>query len=328
MTAKERVAAVLRHEIPDRAPCSLFLPELTEEEKAAYTRKYGDDFVLLQGQDLVECQPGIPFPSSPYRMVDGIPWFHSPIISDDYHEVDELVFSDPDNLSLYEELRHTVETHPHQAVCFNLVGPFTILHGMRLMENIYLDVYENPDGLHRVLDKIWSVSRRVLENVLKMDLDLAAIFFLDDIAAQKSLLFSPKTLEEFFFPYMREVVAMAKAKGLPVLFHSDGDLTQVLPTLVDIGVTAPNPMQPTCNDMAEFKRLYQGKLVCYGGLDNTGILLHGTPDDVRRHVQDLFETVGKDGGLIFTYRGEDPRYTRENLLSLYEAVMDCRYDQT
>ena len=97
-----------------------------------------------------------------------------------------------DNPAIYEEIRQTLAQYPTRAVSFNLVGPFTILHGMRQMENIYLDVYENPEGLHRVLDKIWSVSRRVLENVLNMGLDVSAIFFLDDIAAQKSLLFSPK----------------------------------------------------------------------------------------------------------------------------------------
>jgi uroporphyrinogen decarboxylase len=125
--------------------------------------------------------------------------------------------------------------------------------------------------------------------------------------------------------WAEDIIAAPDVKNLPVLYHSDGNLTQILPRMVELGIDAVNPMQVECNDMAEFKRLYHGKLTCFGGVDNTGVLLHGTPDDVRRHIRELFETVGKDGGLIFASHMMDKATPRENFLAMYEAMMTCEY---
>ena len=325
MTSRERVEAVLKHRIPDRVPTNISRPKMTPDEEAYFNKKYGSDFLQTHDWDLREIVPPIAFPTGPIRMVDDIPWYMSPIISDDYHELDELQFPDPDDPAIYEPAKAFLKANPGKALAFDIICPFTILHGMRLMDNMYLDVYDNPEGLHRAVDKIWSVSRRVLENVLKMGLDISAVYLLDDIASQHSLLFSPKTLDEFLFPCVQEGVQLAKSKNLPVLYHSDGNLTQILPRLVELGIDAVNPMQVECNDMAEFKRLYHGKLTCFGGVDNTGVLLHGTPDDVRRHIRELFETVGKDGGLIFASHMMDKATPRENFLAMYEAMMTCEY---
>jgi hypothetical protein len=43
---------------------------------------------------------------------------------------------------------------------------------------------------------------------------------------------------------MARLFAPFRARGLPILMHSDGQIQQILPDLVEIGLTALNPVQP------------------------------------------------------------------------------------
>ena len=64
------------------------------------------------------------------------------------------------------------------------------------------------------------------------------------------------------------VVAVARAvrPDLPVCYHSDGKCWEVIPDLIEIGVTVLNPVQPECLDVAEVKRKFGGRLAFWGGV--------------------------------------------------------------
>ena len=81
-------------------------------------------------------------------------------------------------------------------------------------------------------------------------------------------------------------------------YHCDGDLRQIIPELIEIGVDVLNPIQPACMDPAEIKRQYGDRLCFWGSIDEQHTLPFGTPDDVRREVLRRLETIGSDGGLI------------------------------
>ena len=65
------------------------------------------------------------------------------------------------------------------------------------------------------------------------------------MARQKGLLFSPRSWRELIKPRLARLFAPfreAGAAGDPV--HSDGQIRNILPDLVEIGLTALNPVQP------------------------------------------------------------------------------------
>ena len=53
---------------------------------------------------------------------------------------------------------------------------------------------------------------------------------------------------------------------IPVKYHSDGNLTALLPDLIEIGVTAVNPIQPECMDLLQTKREFGRDLTLWGCL--------------------------------------------------------------
>lgn len=323
MTSKERVMAVLAHEKPDRVPTNIGV-KMNAEWRSYFDGKYGPGFVQAHKPDLMEVIPALPFPVSPSRQVDGITWFYDPIIKT-YEELDSLHFPDPDDDAVLEPVVRMIRENPDKAVIVDIIGPITILHAMRLMDNIYLDVYDCPERLHKALKRISDISLRVLERVLELKLDVAGIYMLDDIAGSSALLMSPAMLDEFLFDYMKPGIAMAKAAGKKLLYHSDGNLTDILGHLAELGFDAVNPMQIWFNDLQNFNRKYRKKLVCFGGIDNTRIVPFGTPQEIWDHVQWLFENVGAEGDLIFATHMIDPATPVENYMALFEAMTQCIY---
>jgi uroporphyrinogen decarboxylase len=150
---------------------------------------------------------------------------------------------------------------------------------------------------------------------------------MEDLADRNGLTISPPMIEEFVLPYAAELAEIAQKHNIPVMFHSDGNVGDLLDMLTGIGVKAVNPMQPHLNNAAEFKNCHGDKLAVYGGLDNCYIIPDGTAEEVRAHVLDVFNVIGKpDGGLIFSTH-DIPEYTpKENVEAMISAIKnECIY---
>ena len=69
---------------------------------------------------------------------------------------------------------------------------------------------------------------------------------------------------------------------LLVAYHTDGDVREVIPDLIEIGIDVLNPVQPACMDPAELKRDYGDRLLFWGSIDEQGTLPFGSPAGRRR----------------------------------------------
>ena len=62
-----------------------------------------------------------------------------------------------------------------------------------------------------------------------------------------------------------------------------------------------------------------------GGVDTQKTLPFGTPDEVRREVQERIEIFGRGGGFVFnTVHNVQAGTPAENLVALYETVREAR----
>jgi uroporphyrinogen decarboxylase len=71
------------------------------------------------------------------------------------------------------------------------------------------------------------------------------------------------------------------------------------------------------------KKHYGDRLALWGAIGTQTLMPFGKPEDVRRGVERLIETVGYDGGLVLgpTHMLE-PDVPWENIVALYEAIED------
>lgn len=161
--------------------------------------------------------------------------------------------------------------------------------------------------------------------MIVVKLPIAAVYFQDDIASSSGLVYSLPMIEEFVFDYFAEGIREARKAGKFVLFHSDGCVMSILDKLVEMGIHAVNPLQNDFNDFKLFKEKYHGKLAVYGGMDNTRVIPDGTAEDVKRHVEEVFQVLGRDGGLILSSHDIPLHCPKENVDAMVEAIKQCSY---
>jgi uroporphyrinogen decarboxylase len=133
-----------------------------------------------------------------------------------------------------------------------------------------------------------------------------------------------KPIHADYIAFIRE---RTKAK---VLFHTDGDVFDLLDDFIEVGVDVLNPVQASAGGMSDFaglKRRFGERLVFCGGMDTHRVLPQGTPDEVRAEVRRVIDTLGPGGGLmlgaVHTVMGDVPP---ENVLAMVdEAVSYGRY---
>ena len=126
-------------------------------------------------------------------------------------------------------------------------------------------------------------------------------FFGNDFGSQNGLLLSPDTWHEFFFENIKKLTDLAHSHNLKVMMHSCGGISEIIPSLIEAGVDILDPIQATAKDMelTSLAEKFGGNIVFHGGVDTQRILPHGTPADVRIHVQEVLSTLNSQGGYIF-----------------------------
>jgi uroporphyrinogen decarboxylase len=142
------------------------------------------------------------------------------------------------------------------------------------------------------------------------------------LGSQQNLLFSPKSIREFFIPGMRRMIELTHQAGAYVFTHSDGSIRKIIPDLIDIGVDTLNPIQWRCKGMERdgLKRDFGAALIFHGGMDNQQTLPFGTVADVRREVIENIEILGKGGGYILApCHNIQSISPAENIVALYET---------
>jgi hypothetical protein len=150
---------------------------------------------------------------------------------------------------------------------------------------------------------------------------IEAGFLADDIAFKSGPLLSPVWMREHYFPRLARTIAAAHARGIKVLFHSDGNLNPILDDLVAAGIDGLNPIEVLAGmDVGEIHRRHP-HLFMAGGIDVSQLLPFGTPQQVRDAVRQAIDDA--EGRILIGSSTElNEEVPLANFLALREAVLN------
>jgi uroporphyrinogen decarboxylase len=182
-----------------------------------------------------------------------------------------------------------------------------------------MDLLLNPAFAENLLERITEIQVATARQFVALGVDGG--YFGDDYGAQKGLLFSPQIWRRMFKPRLRRMFAVFREAGLPVILHSDGQIREIIPDLIEIGLSALNPVQPEVLDHAWLKRTFGNRLAFYGGISTQTVLPHGTPAEVEQAVRTCVRTLAADGSglLIAPSHGMMTDIPMENVDALLRA---------
>jgi len=130
------------------------------------------------------------------------------------------------------------------------------------------------------------------------DAGVDMIELLGDLGSETSLFLSPALWREIFKPGMKAVIDSAKGNNVKFFMHTDGNIQEIIPDLIEIGLNILNPIQPECIDPVVIKRLFGDRLTLHGSMSLQKTFSFGKPEDVIREARDRIEKCGYNGGLI------------------------------
>ncbi len=206
-------------------------------------------------------------------------------------ELNAFAWPDPRAAGLFNEARRTAAERgaeyfvaPNLGMCL-----FERAWSLRGFDRLLLDFADRPDWVEELLERITGIQVVLIRRFIEAGVDGG--YFGDDYGAQRSMLFSPRLWRRMFKPRLARMFEPFREAGLPVILHSDGDIRAILPDLVEIGVTALNPVQPEVLEHAWLEKEYGDRLAFYGGISTQGVLPSGTEEEVRAAVAECMRTL-------------------------------------
>jgi uroporphyrinogen decarboxylase len=223
----------------------------------------------------------------------------------EYNWPDPTAFLD---FELMERLtRHLNQNYPTHAIgarAVNSYGPFEQASELRGREQFLMDTVTEPELAKLLLEKCAAVIVRGQEAYLDRVGKHIDFFEIpgDDYGGNNGLLLSPVFFRSMIKPALARIVRSVKSyrADLPVVFHSDGAISEIIPDLIEIGIDVLNPLEPLpAMDWAAIKKQY-GKQLCFmGGIDLKKALT-GPKEGVVEEVKRRIGIFGPEGGYIVT----------------------------
>ena len=309
MLPRERQLAAIRHGIPDRVPVDAICIENTgplaahlgiaEEDvagrlgldgrivSAAYTGEVrgADRGLGPWGTDAFDDYgTGHTFPLAGAETVG---------------EVDRYPWPDPRRYDYAAAAAHAREL----AATYAVRGPYWVpvfCQGCSLMgmEEALAAMMLRPAVFEAVVERVTGhVEEHCRRFLAAGGVDILCVG--DDFATQRGLMMPPDLWRRFLKPRLARIFAVGHAAGRPVWFHSCGDITAILPDLVDIGMDVWETVQLHALPVSarDLKREYGRHIAFFGGV-NTQRLPWASPVEVAVVVQHCIEALGEGGGYI------------------------------
>lgn len=196
------------------------------------------------------------------------------------------------------------------------------------MEQAMVNLYANRPVIEAALahlDEFYTGFYRHMLDACGDQLELFGIG--DDFAGNSRLLIRPDLWRALFKPLYTKWLGMAKAKGLVTFMHRCGQITEVLPDLIDGGLDVWQTVQTHLpgQDAPRIKAEFGEYLAFVGAIDTTNVLGSASPGEVRAHVRRQVQALGMGGGYVcapdHTIMQEVPP---ENVAAMYEAIAEFR----
>ena len=340
MSPRERILAVLRGELPDKIPWTIYeglLPKTPEAEElierglglvqavAPYKVERPNVRVSVQRTPDGEIRT-FETPVGTLRQVlrrergYGSLWIREHLVKDvgDY-EVLKFIVNDTVYLPNYEAFLEAegrmgdrgvvmaaLERAPFQRIWIEFTG----------IERLSFDLHENPSPVMGLMEAMAAKCEEMLRIVAESPAEL--IWCPDNITA---LIAGPRIFREHLLPYYRRVAELMRPKGKRVIVHMDGLLRSIAREIGEAPVDVVEAFTPPPDGdlpLGEAKRMWGDKVIWL----NFPSSVHLEPPDRIREVTESILREALPGGRVLLGVTENipEGVWRESLRAITETV--------
>ncbi len=330
MTRRERVKAAIAHKTPDKAPVFIHLAYdgLVKYHDALWERYGREDMRKLRDEGKLEYRNALYYSMGNHVcFLENFPWWDWRSLPAEYAEPDAPDFI-PDTIDRgsYEVFAESVQNLKKYTDAYVLVeiwtSDFEKAYNARGIQNFLADMAGEPEFAKKLLDFITEKNLEKLKQIVKTP-GIDGVLLGNDWGSQRDLLMSPATWRTLLAPGAKKEYDVIREAGLDVWVHSCGNIRQIMPDLVEMGVDVLNPIQPECMDIFELKDTFGDRMTFWGGISTQQTLPFGSPADVEDETRRVTSYMAQNGGyLVAAAQGIQGDVPFENLCRLIDTAND------
>jgi uroporphyrinogen-III decarboxylase len=213
---------------------------------------------------------------------------------DDYERILPTLFPDP--TKTIESMAGLGEAQRRgEAVSWiSLEGYFWVPRTLLGIQPHFYAFYDEPELMHRINHDLAERTVEVLGRLAKV-CPPTFMTFAEDMSYNHGPMLSRELFEEFLAPYYRRVVPVLREMGTTVLVDTDGDVTEMIPWLTEVGVQGVLPLERQAGVDAGKIRAAHPEFLMIGHFDKM-VMPHGR-EAMRAEFERLLPVM-RSGGFI------------------------------
>ena len=195
---------------------------------------------------------------------------------------------------------------------------FNVARYVRKLENYLCDLVLHRDCVLHLHDLVRQQLRAAIHRLADAGAD--AVMFPEDWGTQDRLMIAPALWREVFAPEFRALAAAAHGRGLFVIMHSCGRMTDIIEDLIECGVDCLQFDQPRLHGIDTLAQ-FAGRVTFWCPVDIQTTLQTRDATRIAAEAREMIEKLGsRGGGFIAGY------YTANEAIGLPPEIQDiaCR----
>jgi len=216
----------------------------------------------------------------------------------DWSDLDLYVMPRFDKPERYEQPRRRFEEHPQRYHIGGLPGfPFAIMRYLRRMDIFLADLLLHPKQVRILAERVVDLLVACMDHWARAGAD--GVMFAEDWGTQDRLLVSPAMWREIFKPDFVRLCDAARQRRLHVWMHSCGYIWDIIPDLIECGVSVLQLDQPALFGVDRLAAYFGGRVHFWCPVDIQRVLPTGNLDLIDSFARQLVEQLGcfgREGG--------------------------------
>lgn len=197
---------------------------------------------------------------------------------------------------------------------------FDVTHShMMGTENTLLAMMTEPELVTDMFDTYLSRCEDLFSQIWEAGYHFDEVYWPDDMGYKGTTFFSPQMYRQLVKPFHARAAKWAHDRGIYARLHSCGNITTLIPDIIDAGIDALNPLEVKAGvDTKAIKDAYGDKLVLHGGINaqqwkNT--------ERILAEIEDKVPYLKQNGGYIFSSDHSIPNdVSLENMKIIMDAA--------
>lgn len=157
-------------------------------------------------------------------------------------------------------------------------------------------LYTAPEFVKEVIERSTEWTIALVKQANANDVDFIVLG--DDAAGKDRALISPTMFRTLILPEYKKIT---QASDVPIIWHSDGYVMDLLPMIIEAGFKGVHSLEPDAQvDLKVVKQRFGDELVLCGNVDTTGILVGSDPRQIHQEVERCIRDGAPGGGYLFS----------------------------